>query len=457
MRKTWRLAFLLLSTISTMASHAQQQSTGLQFLDRKQYDLLPRAKAPVGGSSKELPDSATLENYFPTAQSQGLDSNACAAFAVTSNKAYRIFMASGQKGSPNDYLQSPGFPYSAACQRRVVTANNECKANTLITDELDFMSEIGSIRLADMPYRTHLCEDWRSHLTEGKNKSSAPYTALPGPPNGKLALSLMKNLLAGGEPIIVGINACGEFRTPIKGYVKVLDPDDRKCSPHAVLVVGYDSRPKPQLIRILNSWGDEKEWKGSDHGKVWMSEDVFLERYMEGYVDQGPGQVVAFAGSYTALAQSQLPISQPSYTSTTLGSGAPPPVQGAPSFLVTPEILKAALRSNIGARVGTRVIVDPDDGTSHTVNKRYLWLDLPEQYADQVQSVSYTLKHSSFPHPYTTSKEKSSIFLVWWKGYNCVDEASVTANLRDPSLNQGKPVVADFNYCSLDDTQRPPE
>jgi hypothetical protein len=91
------------------------------------------------------------------------------------------------------------------------------------------------------------------------------------------------------------------------------------------------------------------------------------------------------------------------------------------------------------------------------VNKRYLWLDLPEQYANQVKSVSYTLKHWSFHHPYTTTKKESSIFLVWWTGYNCVDEATVTATLIDPSVNHERPVTADFNYCSLDNTERPQE
>jgi len=75
------------------------------------------------------------------------------------------------------------------------------------------------------------------------------------------------------------------------------------------------------------------------------------------------------------------------------------------------------------------------------VNKRYLWLDLPEQYANQVKSVSYTLKHWSFHHPYTTTK----------------DEATVTATLIDPSVNHERPVTADFNCCSLDNTERPQE
>jgi hypothetical protein len=183
----------------------------------------------------------------------------------------------------------------------------------------------------------------------------------------------------------------------------------------------------------------------------------FLERYVEGYIDQGPGQVTSYPGSYTALAHSHLPATQPTGTPKEAGASAPPPVQESPSLVITPDILRAAVRSNIGPRVGKRVTIDPDDGTAHEVNKRYLWLDLPEQYANQVKSVSYTLKHWSFHHPYTTTKKESPIFLVWWTGYNCVDEATVTATLIDPSVNHERPVTADFNYCSLDNTERPQE
>jgi len=365
-------------------------------------------------------------------------------------------MASGQQGSPNDYLQSPGFPYSASCQRRVVTKDDKCLAKTFITDELDFLSEVGSLPLADMPYHENVCEKWQAHVNKGTNKSSAPYTALPGPPNGRLALSLMKNLLANGDPIIVAIYACGEFQKPVNGYITTLDPDDDKCKGHAVVVIGYDSQPqKKTLIRILNSWGDKDQWKGSQDGKVWMSEDVFLERYMEGYVDQGPGQVTSYPGSYMALAQSQLPGFQPSSVPTTPGASAPPPIQESPSLVITPEILAAAVRSNIGSRVGKRRVFDPEDNEWHDINRRYLWLNLPEQYADQVKSVSFKLKHASFPHPYFVTKAESSIFLVGWTGYNCVDEASVTANLVDPSVNGGKPVVVDFDYCKLGNTEKP--
>jgi C1A family cysteine protease len=264
--------------VSATAIHAQEQSTGLQFLDRKQYELIPKAKEPVTGTgygaTKEIiPDSFALENYMPTAQNQGLTSNACAAFAVTSNKAYRVFITSGQKGSPNDCLQSPGFPYSAACQRRAIIQNGQCVVTSFISDELDFLSEIGSLPLAEMPYRLNVCEDWQGRLTEGRNNSSAPYTALPSAPNASLALKMMKNLIAGGNPIIVGFNACKEFRYPVHGYITKIDRSDFPCKGHVVLVVGYDDRIK--AVRILNSWGDGTQWKGSHKGKVWMSYDVF--------------------------------------------------------------------------------------------------------------------------------------------------------------------------------------
>jgi hypothetical protein len=459
MRNTWRLCLVLLSTVIPTIAHAQDHSTGLQFIDPEKYALIPKAKEPVTGTGvgkdKEIiPDSYTLENFMPTAQKQDPTSNDCAAFAVTSNKAYRIYKAAGQRGSPNDYLQSPSFPYSAVCQRRSIIKNGRCVAESTISDELDFLNEIGSLPLKEMPYRPNTFEDWSGHISESRNKSSVPYTALPSAPHGDTALKMMKNLIAGGNPVIVAIKACKEFYYPVNGYIKDVDRSDFKCSGHAVLVVGYDSRLG--LVRILNSWGDKDQWRGSDDGKVWMSEKVFLARYVEGYIDQGPGQVQWFPGPYTVLALNQAPSIGPTSTPTAVGASAPPIQEEQPS-VITPDILKAAVRLNIGPRVGTNTIIDPDDGTEHTVNKRYLWLNLPDQYADQVKSVTFRLKHPSFRHPYKVIKKESSIFMVGWIGYNCVDEASVTATLTDPSLNGGKPVEADFDYCKVDDTAKPIE
>ena len=133
MRETCRLVLVLLSTALPIAVHAQQQGTGLELLPPNEYILIPKAKEAVTGTGvaeKGLLGGTTgndklifgphanFENDMPSAQAQGDGSNACAAFAVTTNKAYRIYIASGRKGVPNDYLQSPSFPYSAACRRR---------------------------------------------------------------------------------------------------------------------------------------------------------------------------------------------------------------------------------------------------------------------------------------------------------------------------------------------------
>ncbi len=126
-------AFALLAQVNVFAQNqSPAHPTGLNFLDANQYDLLPKAQAPVSG---ELPDSATLEDLFPRAQNQG-QSNACAAFAVTSNKSYRAYLASGRRGSPDDYLQSPGFPTvlplkgAAAHKRRLAEAAHTSQMNS---------------------------------------------------------------------------------------------------------------------------------------------------------------------------------------------------------------------------------------------------------------------------------------------------------------------------------------
>ena len=461
MRKTLQLVLALLSNTLPIIAHAQQQAGGLLLLEQKQYALIPKAAKVVTGTgvvsatqSGEVddreklivPPHANFENDMPSAQSQGDQSNACAAFAVTSNKAYRIYIASGRKGVPDDYLQSPSFPYSAACRRRAGIVSGVCNVPSYITDELDFMAEIGSLPLKEMPYTENKCEDWVSHLTEGKNKSYAPYKALPDAPNAAAALDVMKNLLAAGNPIIMGFRACSEFKNPAGEYVRQLRGSESECATHAALVVGYDSDRK--LLRILNSWGPG--W--GKKGKAWMSEDVFLSRYREGYVDQGPGQINSYAGSYTELARAKPPLNGTYSAVAGVGAPAPFPVPELPSLVITPDVLKTSLRASIGKQVGRETIIDRDDNSRHHYNRRYLWLDIPEQYATQVKSVTYHLIDETFV-PFTTTKEESSIFLVWWKGWGCVDDATVSATLIDPSLSGGKPVTAHFNYCEIADNK----
>jgi hypothetical protein len=459
MRETCRLVLVLLSTALPIAVHAQQQGTGLELLPPNEYILIPKAKEAVTGTGvaeKGLLGGTTgndklifgphanFENDMPSAQAQGDGSNACAAFAVTTNKAYRIYIASGRKGVPNDYLQSPSFPYSAACRRRAGIVSGTCNVPSYIRDELDFMSEIGSLPLKEMSYTKNKCEDWVSHLKDGQNRSYTPYTALPDAPNAPAALEIMKNLLAAGNPIIMGFRACDEFKNPVGEYIRRLTGREPYCDSHAVVVVGYDSDRK--LLRILNSWG--ANW-GKD-GKAWMSEEVFLTRYREGYVDQGPGKLNSYANSYTELARSTPPANGTYSVATAAGAAAPTFVQESSSVVITPDILRVSLRASIGKRVGREMVYDEDDKKQHPYNRRYLWLDVPEQYANQIKSVTYRLDHPTFA-PFTTTKDESSIFLVWWKGWNCVDHATVEATLIDPSLNNERLVKADFNYCEISD------
>jgi hypothetical protein len=457
MRNAWQLGLVLLFTALPTIAHAQQQGGGLLLHKKDDYALIPKAKKAVTGTGvveKSLlggtagndkiiiPPNHNFEEDIPSAQDQVKGSNACAAFAVTTNKAYRIYVASGRKGAPDDYLQSPSFPYSAACRRRAGIVSGTCNAPSYITDELDFMSEIGSLPLKEMPYTKNKCEDWVSHLNEGKNKSYSPYTALPDAPNAAAALEIMKNLLAADNPIIMGFRACPEFNNLVGEYIRQLQGSDPECATHAVVVVGYDSEQK--LLRIVNSWG--LDW--GKNGKAWMSEEVFLTRYREGYVDQGPGKLNSYEASYTELAHSK-PPSNGTYSAAT-AAGAPAPVQETPSLVITPDILKASLRASIGKIVGRERVYDSDDKKEHPYNKRYLWLDIPEQYADQIVSVTYRLDHPTFV-PFTTTKDESSIFLVWWKGWNCVDHAFVKATLIGSTPNKEKTVEAEFNYCEIAD------
>jgi hypothetical protein len=405
------LAFLaVVGGTGTATAQEETHAKGVELLTHAEYLRIPRAAQPVGG---KLPGSATLENEFPAAGDQGRLLS-CTAWATTYNKAYRIFLASGRAGSPNNYVQSPGFIYSAL-------THEHCNIGIPIPTALHFLKLNGSIAWSSLPYSDDECPSWGKYRHDAKFNSTGAYRLSDDP---GVALGEIRNLIVSGTPVIAAIQACAEFEHPTGLIDHMFGDDDVSCSPHAVLIAGYDDSKKVRAVRILNSWGET--W--GDAGKVWMTYDVFKKRLAEAYVDFGPGEETA--EDLEALAGGSIKV------------GA---AQRAPTL--TAEILKKGLRSNIDPKILARF--GPINGEPVNVSIWSIWLNLPSEYAAQIKSVDYYFQHPTFKHNPQRSFPGSTVFLAEWRGYGCVDEAYLIAKLMD-----GRSIRSNFNFCEVAKTEK---
>jgi hypothetical protein len=266
-----------------------------------------------------------------------------------------------------------------------------------------------------MPYSDQSCADWQLAAPLARNRSTD--TRRLG--STRDILDDIKDHIAGGDPVIAGITACEDFQNPTKGLIETVYGSS--CSGHAVLLVGYDDELK--AVRVFNSWG--QQW--GDGGKACMSYNVLRQRLREAYIDNGPS----------------LNPSGSNFIAQALNAS---PETASPTPLVNKDVLLHALKVSIDPRVVRQFL---DGEGQEKVSEWSIWLNLPHAYRLQISKVSYEFHHETFHHP-IRSQKGSSLFLGSWKGFGCVDSATVIATLTDGSI-----IPVEFNLCELVKTQVP--
>jgi hypothetical protein len=399
--------WVCLLTSSAAYCQSVMQAKGALPLSREEYLRIHIARSPVSGP---LPSSATLEDLFPRAQEQG-DRLSCTAFACIYNKTYRIYLASGRIGIPEDYLQSPSFVYSAL-------THGKCAQGLYIPRTLAFLKIVGSVSWKSLIYDTSHCPNWNSYKTLAKNNSFAAERLRLAPED---ALKDIRNHIVYGDPVIAEIDACKELESPLNGLIPSTLGPQSSCGPHTIVIVGFDDRLAGGAVRILNSWGT----KWGDNGKAWMSYAVLKKRLREAYVDYGPEE--ATREEIDSLSDIDEILPNP---------GIPP---------ISSSVLLTSLRTNISPKVLARF--PPINGEQVNISIWSIWLALSPENASQIDDVGYYFEDPTFKHNPQQSQLGSSIFLAQWRGYGCVDKAHLIAHLKN-----GRAIRADFDFCKLTET-----
>lgn len=259
---SWLPVALMLAWAGT-AGAQPLPNTGL-LLDDADYQQLPYQ--PVVTKSP-LPARVSYESYCPSVQAQGPYST-CVGFAcgyylrtIIEAKARRIT----SRPLIDKLAFSPGYLYEKAKSDR----DYACTEGTQLTRVLSVMQQYGVSTFTAFPYPA--C----GQKTGGADRVAARYR-ITGydrlfnvQDTESAKLRTLKQALAGGQPVVVGIVIPASFY--FTRTVWQAAPGDDPASPqlrgHALCVVGYDDGQYGGAFRVVNSFG--RSW--ADKGFCWIT------------------------------------------------------------------------------------------------------------------------------------------------------------------------------------------
>lgn len=226
--------------------------------------------------SSGLPTRVSLEQYAPTRSHQGRQGS-CVGWA-SAYAARTILQARATGQNPDRIAFSPAYLYN-----QIHLAN--CQGAYML-DAMKSMSQSGSLPLTQFGYDERSCANYpsRSDIQKGQQYRITGYNRLTvGANNYKPDVIGIKQHLAQGAPVVIGMMVGGSFMTPMRGQ-STWRPSRRDYNMqgfggHAMCIIGYDDQKEGGSFQIMNSWGSS--W-GSD-GIAWVRYPDFEHFTREAY------------------------------------------------------------------------------------------------------------------------------------------------------------------------------
>lgn len=249
------------STNSSLANIVQSfAGTGLE-MDEKIYDEAEVFEPLADNIKNPMPESVSLQEYCPTRRSQG-SQGSCVGWS--SAYAARTILQSRATGQdPNRVAFSPSFLYNQI-------ALEGCQG-TYLQKAMEVMKGGGSLPFSKFAYNENSCskkpssrelQDASVYRTKGFNRLTISGN------NQKTDLLAMKQNLAQGAPVVIGMMVGGSFMNAMTGK-EIWTPTNSDYQMngfggHAMCVVGYDDYKTNQggAFQIMNSWGEDWGKKG---------------------------------------------------------------------------------------------------------------------------------------------------------------------------------------------------
>ena len=249
-------------------------------LNKDVYEETEIYEALADNRRNPLPEKVSLQKYCPTPMNQG-QQGSCVAWA--SAYAARTILEAQRSGkNPNDVRFSPAFLFNQ------IKLNRNCEGS-YIKYAMDNMYSVGAVPYNQFPYDDRTCAKEPDNtlkasaksfkirgfqrLTEDSRQNAKAYEVLA-----------IKQNLAQGSPVIIGMQVGGTFMSQMNGAEVWIprqdDYDMRGFGGHAMCIVGYDDfHNEGGAFLIMNSWGTA--W--GKNGFAWVRYTDFKYFNVESY------------------------------------------------------------------------------------------------------------------------------------------------------------------------------
>jgi hypothetical protein len=252
-------------------------STGGKF-DKEIYEEVEMFEPLADNRKNPLPERVSLQQYCPQPLNQG-EQGSCVAWAAAYS-ARTILEAQRTGKNPDEIAFSPAFMYN-----QISIDHNTCQGS-YIKYAMDNLTDIGAVGFNEFKYNPKDCNKKPSAELKQKARSNTikGFQRLTIEQKGKTYEMLaMKQNLAQGSPVIIGMMVGGSFMQAMEGKEVWIpndsDYDQRGFGGHAMTVVGYDDYKEGGAFLIMNSWG--KGW--GKNGFCWVRYSDFKEFNVEAY------------------------------------------------------------------------------------------------------------------------------------------------------------------------------
>jgi C1A family cysteine protease len=231
---------------------------------------------PLSAEGNSLPAAVSLEKYAPERLSQG-QQGSCVGWA-SAYAARTILEATATGKNPNELKFSPSFLYNQI-------GSSDCNGSYVV-DAMKKLMSVGAMPFEEFPYDEEHCDRLpnEQQINEAQHYTMRGYNRLTkDDDNYSLDLLAMKQNIAQGAPVVIGMQVGGTFEqmNGNKSWIPTEEDYNNKdqFGGHALCVIGYDDNLNGGSFQIMNSWGEDF---GVD-GLFWMPYEHFTKFTNEAY------------------------------------------------------------------------------------------------------------------------------------------------------------------------------
>lgn len=233
--------------------------------------------APLAaGSFNAMPTSTSLLKYCPKRENQGRQGSCVGWSSAYAARTILYSRATGK--NPNEVKFSPSYLYNQialpGCQGSYIQYAMEAMKKRGLVPLKDFGYDPTTCSIAPRAEHHQIAQNYR---IKGFNRLT-----LDGN-NYKVDMSAIKQNLAQGAPVVIGMKVGQSFMQGMRGR-EVWQPTRQdftgsKMGGHAMCVIGYDDKKYGGAFQLMNSWGTQ--W-GRD-GIGWVRYADFDKFTLEAY------------------------------------------------------------------------------------------------------------------------------------------------------------------------------